>query len=123
MADAIAESTRTGAPILEAIKDAAAVRGATLADAAAERPREADAALDFAVGILSEHGYEPRRTDHTIAMTNCPFHALAARHPEIVCGLNHSLLGGFVDAAAPGLLDARLEPGENRCCVLLTAGE
>jgi hypothetical protein len=32
------------------------------------------------------------------------------------------MLSGFVDAAAPGLLDARLEPGENRCCVTLSAG-
>jgi predicted ArsR family transcriptional regulator len=121
MADAISESTRAGTPILEAIKDAAAVRGAALANAAAERPSDADAAFDFAVRILSEHGYEPRRTDHTIVMANCPFHALAASHPELVCGLNHSMLSGFVEAAAPGLLDARLEPGEKRCCVLLAA--
>jgi predicted ArsR family transcriptional regulator len=121
MADAISESTRTGTPILEAIKDAAVVRGAALANAGADRPRDTEAALDFAVRILSEHGYEPRRTDHTVAMANCPFHALAASHPELVCGLNHAMLSGFVDAAAPGLLEAHLEPGENRCCVLITA--
>jgi len=121
MADAISESTRTGTPILDAIKDSAVVRGAALADAAADRPRDTETALDFAVRILSEHGYEPRRTDHTIVIANCPFHALAASHPELVCGLNHSMLSGFVDAAAPGLLDARLEPGEKRCCVLLVA--
>jgi predicted ArsR family transcriptional regulator len=120
MADAIAESTRAGTPILEAIKGAALARGGTLAEAAAEHPGEAEAALDSAVRILSEHGYEPRRIDHTVAMANCPFHALAASHQELVCGLNHSMLRGFVDAAAPGLLEARLEPGENRCCVLLT---
>jgi predicted ArsR family transcriptional regulator len=120
MADAIAESTDAGTPILQAIKDAAAARGATLVNAAAERPRDAEAALDFAVRILSEHGYEPRRTDHTVAMANCPFHALATSHQELVCGLNHFMLSGFVDAAAPGLLETRLEPAENRCCVLLT---
>jgi predicted ArsR family transcriptional regulator len=123
MADAIAESTRTGTPILEAIKGAAVVRGAAFASAAAEHPRDAEAALDFAVRALSEHGYEPRNTDHTVVMANCPFHALAASHAELVCGLNHSILSGFVDAAAPGLLEARLEPGENRCCVLLAARE
>jgi predicted ArsR family transcriptional regulator len=119
MADAISESTRTGTPILEAIKAVAVVRGAAFANTALERPRDADAALDLALRILSEHGYGPRRTDHTIVMVNCPFHALAASHPELVCGLNHSMLSAFVDAAAPGLLDARLEPGEKRCCVLL----
>jgi predicted ArsR family transcriptional regulator len=121
MADAISESTRAGTPILEAIKDAAVVRGAGLAKATAEHPRDAEAALDLAVQVLSEQGYEPRRTDHTIVMANCPFHALAASHTELVCGLNHSMLSGFVDAAASGLLDARLEPGEKRCCVLLAA--
>jgi predicted ArsR family transcriptional regulator len=121
MADAISESSRTGTPILEAISHAAVVRGAGLADVAADRPREAEAALDLAIRILSEHGYEPRRTDHTIALANCPFHTLAASHPDLVCGLNHAMLSGFVEAAASGLLDARLEPGENRCCVLLTA--
>ena len=35
--------------------------------------------------------------------------------------MNHALLGGFVDSIAPDLLDARFEPGENRCCVTLTA--
>jgi hypothetical protein len=32
------------------------------------------------------------------------------------------MLSGFADAVAPDLLDARLEPGENRCCVMLSAG-
>src|SRR5215217_3224542 len=120
MADAISDSTRTNTPILEAIHSAAAVRGAALADTAADRPPGAEAAIGRAVRILTEHGYEPRRTDHTIVMVNCPFHAFAASHAELVCRLNHSLLSGFVDAAAPDLLEARLAPAENRCCVMLT---
>jgi predicted ArsR family transcriptional regulator len=119
MADAISDSTRTNTPILEAVHSAAAVRGAALADTAADRPPGAEAAIDRAVRILTEHGYEPRRTDHTIVMVNCPFHAFAASHTELVCRLNHSMLSGFVDAAAPDLLEARLEPAENRCCVML----
>jgi predicted ArsR family transcriptional regulator len=73
------------------------------------------------VRILGERGYEPRRTDHAIVMANCPFHALAAEHTELVCRMNHSLLAAFVDAIAPGLLEASLEPAGNRCCVTLTA--
>ena len=54
-------------------------------------------------------------------MANCPFHALAVDHTELVCRLNHSLLTGFVDLVASDLLEARLEPDENRCCVTLLA--
>jgi predicted ArsR family transcriptional regulator len=121
MADAISDSTRTGTSILEAISKAACVRGAAIAAAATDRLRGAEAVLELAARVLTEHGYEPRRTNDTIVMANCPFHALAVSHTELVCSLNHAMLSGFVDAAAPGLLDARLEPGENRCCVTLSA--
>ena len=86
-----------------------------------DRPASADAALDLVIRMLTDHAYEPRRSDRTVVMTNCPFHALAVGHTGLVCGLNHSMLGAFVDAIAPDLLDARLEPGENRCCVTLAA--
>ena len=121
MADAISDSARTGTPIFVALKNVAAAHGAAIAASATERPTAADAALDLAVRILTEHGYEPRRVDHTVVMANCPFHALAVGHTDLVCGLNHSLLSGFVDSVAPDLLDARLESGENRCCVTLAA--
>jgi predicted ArsR family transcriptional regulator len=121
MADAISDSTHTGAPITESIGKAASVRGAALAATAGGHPPEADAALDLALRILSERGYEPRRSHHTIVMANCPFHALAAEHTELMCRMNHSMLTAFVDAIAPGLLEASLEPAGNRCCVTLTA--
>jgi predicted ArsR family transcriptional regulator len=121
MADAISESARTGTPIYLALSNAAAVRGAAIAAIATNRPTAAEAALDLAVHILTEHGYEPRRIDHAVVMANCPFHALAVGHTELVCRLNHSLLTGFVDTIALDLLDARLEPGEHRCCVTLAA--
>ena len=120
MADAISEATRTGAPITEAISKAASVRGAALA-ANADHPSEADGAVELVVRILSKRGYEPHRTDHAIVMANCPFHALAAEHTELVCRMNHSMLAAFVDAIAPGLLEASLEPAAKRCCVTLTA--
>jgi predicted ArsR family transcriptional regulator len=122
MADAISDATCTGTPILEAISNAAAGRGEAIAAAATDRPRGAEAALELAVRILTEHGYQPRRINNTVVMANCPFHALAVSHTELVCSLNQSMLSGFVEAAAPGLLDARLEPDENGCCVTLSAG-
>jgi predicted ArsR family transcriptional regulator len=121
MAEAISESARTGTPIFDALNGAAAARGAAIAATSADHPSGLDAALDLAVGILTEQAYEPRRIDRTVVMTNCPFHRLAASHSDLVCRLNHALLSGFVDAIAPDLLKAHLEPGENRCCVTLVA--
>jgi len=121
MADAISYAARTGVPINEAVTNAATARGVAIAANATDHPFVADRALDVAVGILTEHGYEPHRNDHTVVMTNCPFHALAVGHTELVCRMNHALLGGFVDSIAPDLLDARFERGENQCCVTLTA--
>jgi predicted ArsR family transcriptional regulator len=121
MAEAIAESARTGTPILDALDNAAAARGAAIAATSADHPSGLDAALDIAVRVLGEQAYEPRRIDRTVVMANCPFHRLAVSHTDLVCRLNHSLLNEFVDSIAPDLLEANLEPGENRCCVTLVA--
>ena len=121
MAEAISESARTGTPILDALNGAAAADGAAIAATSADHPSGSDAALDFAVRILTEQAYEPRRIDRTVVMANCPFHRLAVSQTDLVCHLNHSLLSGFVNSIAPDLLKARLEPGENRCRVTLVA--
>lgn len=120
MADGITTATQTGTSVRDALSRAGAAQGAAIAALAADRPSSADAALDLAVSLLSQHGYEPRRTGSTVVMANCPFHALARSHTELVCGMNHSLIGGFVQSLAPDLLDARLDPSENRCCVTIT---
>jgi predicted ArsR family transcriptional regulator len=52
-----------------------------------------------------------------VRLRNCPFHAVAQRHPEVVCDMNLALLGGLVEAS-PGLA-ATLEPAPGRCCVAL----
>jgi predicted ArsR family transcriptional regulator len=49
-------------------------------------------------------------------MRNCPFHAVAQRHPEVVCDMNLALLGALVAGRDVG---ATLEPGPGRCCVAL----
>src|SRR5689334_19070087 len=46
---------------------------------------EADGDLEAA---LRERGYEPERdADGVIRLRNCPFHAVAQRHPEVVCDM------------------------------------
>ncbi|MGP3911298.1 helix-turn-helix transcriptional regulator [Nonomuraea sp. 10N515B] len=122
MADAIAESAGTGAPILEVLRRVAAEHGAAIGGGAVSaegRPATPQAALDLAVGALSEHGYEPRRESTRVIMANCPFHALAEAQRELVCHMNHALITGLVESVAPPKVEARLEPGDNRCCVSL----
>ena len=119
MADAIVESARTHSPILDVVKDTAAVYGSAIAATACEHGSSADAALEIAVRVLSNHAYEPRRSESTVILANCPFRALAADHTDLICRLNHALLAGFADSLAPNLLEAHLDRGENRCCVVI----
>jgi predicted ArsR family transcriptional regulator len=60
--------------------------------------------------LLRERGYEP-------------FHAVAQRHPEIVCEMNLALLGGVVAGLRDCGLTATLEPGPGRCCVAIRDAE
>jgi predicted ArsR family transcriptional regulator len=119
MAEAITDSINTATPIAEALDQAANAHGRALA-AGSGRPASAAAALDRAADLLARHGFEPRRLGPTVLLTNCPFHALARSHTALVCQLNHALIAGLAGSLAFDLLDVRLEPGENRCCVTLT---
>ena len=65
--------------------------------------------------LTADHGYEPRRHAD---LHNCPFHALAQVHTDLVCGANRRLAA---DGIAPDRLDVRLEPHPDRCCVVLDA--
>lgn len=141
MAEAITESTRSDTPVLEALYRAAAAQGRSIGAAAIDAaidaaaittesgfgtdggprcPRTPQAALDIALSVLGEYGYEPRREGDCAVMANCPFHALAQTHTELVCRMNLALITGFIEAVAPDRLAAVLDPGENRCCVTLT---
>jgi predicted ArsR family transcriptional regulator len=85
--------------------------------AAAER-LGAEAAVPGAAGLdaaLRERGYEPYADGDAVRLRNCPFHAVAQRHPEVVCDMNLALLRGLVP---PGT-EVALEPGPGRCCVAL----
>jgi predicted ArsR family transcriptional regulator len=68
--------------------------------------------------MLEQHGFEPHREAPTeLRLVNFPFHPLAARSPELVCGINHAFLTGL---EATGI-DAVLAPRPGRCCVELHA--
>ena len=68
---------------------------------------------------LTTHGYEPRIKGAAILLANCPFDALAREHTELVCGMNLALLGAVADRASDGTMTARLDPADDRCCVVL----
>ena len=119
MAEAIAENASTAVPIAEALAKAASAHGRAIA-AGSSDPATSSDALDRSLDLLTEHGYEPRQVGRTVLLTNCPFHSLARSHTELVCHMNEALLAGFAECIAPDLLEVRLEPGPDRCCVILT---
>jgi predicted ArsR family transcriptional regulator len=117
LADAVAESTRTGEPVLGCLRSAARAAGRDLGEGAGRR------GVEGVLDILAEQGYEPEVGEADIALANCPFHRLAERQQELVCGMNLELLGAVIDAAAPtDGLTARRDPVPGYCCVRLGTG-
>jgi predicted ArsR family transcriptional regulator len=77
--------------------------------------------LTVATAILREYGFEPIRSDPAcVRLRNCPFHPLAAREPELVCGINYAFLRGFLGGLKATTVRAVLEPTPGECCVHLT---
>lgn len=73
------------------------------------------------IGLLEEHGFEPRFAGGDIILHNCPFHALAQEQTELVCGMNLHLLEGVLEGLGRTGMRACLDPGKSRCCVRLVA--
>ena len=79
-------------------------------------------ALTLACGMLEPHGFEPARAEPTrVWLRNCPFQPLAARDPDLVCGINHAFLNGFLDGLGASTTTAVLIPRPGACCVELRA--
>ncbi len=69
---------------------------------------------------LVRYGFEPDRESPTrMRLLNCPFHQLAERSQELVCGINHAFLGGFLTGLRASGVDAVLAPRPGQCCVEL----
>jgi predicted ArsR family transcriptional regulator len=112
--------------IAEILADAVATEPADAARAASrlahQRGREIGARLpetgDDLAGALAGLGFEPEtETDGTIALHNCPFHVLAVRRTELVCGLNHAFVAGILDGLGETRLQARTVRRPGSCCV------
>jgi predicted ArsR family transcriptional regulator len=73
-----------------------------------------------AIPLLRDCGYEPYVADDgSVRMRNCPFHALATGHRQLVCRMNHDLVGGIIEGLHFDDLDAALEPKSGECCVAI----
>jgi predicted ArsR family transcriptional regulator len=77
--------------------------------------------LERVLAVLTANGYEPARREETITLENCPFHALAEQHRDLVCGMNLDVVDGVLEGAAATNLQARLDPLPGRCCVTVCA--
>ena len=74
--------------------------------------------LEAIMRTVGRCGYEPYRTEAGhVRMSNCPFHALAADHRGLVCGMNLQLMSGVVEGMGVRGVTAALEPRPNECCV------
>jgi predicted ArsR family transcriptional regulator len=69
------------------------------------------------VADLAALGFEPHESDGLIGLGNCPFHALAARHGSLICGIAMSFVSGMA-AGTPGY-EAIPAPAGGSCCVAL----
>ena len=111
----------------EATFQVARHRGAELGAIERERTRpgrlSAERALTLATAALTRYGFEPDRVTPTLLrLRNCPFAPLAAKAPQLVCGINHAFLTGFLDTLQASTLTAVLAPRAGWCCVELTTG-
>jgi len=69
--------------------------------------------------VLSAHGYAPAAQGTVIRLRNCPFHHLAQRHRELVCGMNLALIGGMLDGLRLPGWQPVLDPLPGHCCVAI----
>jgi predicted ArsR family transcriptional regulator len=111
LAAAVDAAAAREVPVLEAVAESAAAEG---------RRRAAPGAP--LAEVLTGLGYEPQETGDGVLLANCPFHALAATHTALVCGMNLGLLTALLDERAEEGTRATLAPAPGRCCVVLAPG-
>jgi predicted ArsR family transcriptional regulator len=132
LADAVTRAGAGAVPVGDAVSEAARETGARIG--AASRPsrrsgHDSDHGSDRSsahgsdhsgelLDVLAGQGYEPRPLGRTIAMVNCPFHALAEQHRDLVCHMNLDFLSGVLEGiGATESFSVRLAPEAGYCCV------
>jgi predicted ArsR family transcriptional regulator len=102
----------------------AAPRDAALLAAYRRGRVEADTERGSGVGrlerLLERLGFEPDRVRDApegVRLRNCPFQRLAARHTELICGVNQAFITGILHGLGMTALEAQLAPAPGFCCV------
>jgi predicted ArsR family transcriptional regulator len=122
LAGAIDAAESSGNTVRDELETRAYAFGRTMGERAmaragsrASKAKQREALLE----VLREHGFEPRGVNGDVVLANCPFHALAQKFTELVCGMNLHLLEGVRSVLAVGDRDLqpRLEPEPGQCCV------
>jgi predicted ArsR family transcriptional regulator len=129
LAGILVDAVAAGTPAEDARRAAlqvAAQHGRELGGADRDRLRPgrlgAERALTIACGMLEQHGFEPVRAEPArVWLRNCPFQPLAARAPDLVCGINQAYLAGYLDGLGAATAAAVLAPRPGACCVELRA--
>ena len=121
LANAVARSATTGAPVGECLRAVAHTAGQQIGEAAraaTHAPRRVDHRAEV-IRTLAPYGYEPvSGAGGEIALANCPFHRLAEEQRELVCGMNLAFLAGVLEGIGRGEdTTARLDPAPGHCCV------
>ena len=117
LATAIERSSAGDVPVATTAREVALEAGRAAGSESPRRRSETERALR----ALSDLGYEPRGVDDGIVLVNCPFHALARAHTELVCGINEVFVEGVLEGLGCSSLQARLEPHPTMCCVRIRA--
>jgi predicted ArsR family transcriptional regulator len=121
--EALARALEAGASPspLEAVER----EGRRLGEEAARRFRPAEAGASgtraaqrrAVEAVLAGLGYEPARHRGQVVLRNCPFHALAERHRELVCAMNRAFVDGVLTGLGTTELTAWPTAEPDRCCV------
>ncbi len=119
---------RAGENATQAAMRAAQERGRQVGEAARQETRPGrlgpERGLTTCERLLDQYGYEPvRETPTRLRLRNCPFHPLAAKAPDLVCGMNHAFLSGYLGGLEVNGVRAVLAPEPGECCVRLGTGE
>lgn len=112
-------------PAQERLDDVAHQFGATVgAESSHGEEPASDDPQQAIMAALRAYGYEPYRdAGGDVRLYNCPFHALARDHRELVCGMNLQLMTGLVEGLGLSGVTAVLEPRPHECCVAFRIGE
>lgn len=74
--------------------------------------------LAYCQSVLVEEGYEPTaQGPRELHLHNCPFHPLMAKAPDLVCGINHAFLTGYLAGLNVHGIEAQPAPTPGECCV------